>query len=62
MKEKINYNIAKAEAMIKEALLDLPVGVGYLILKNKLNEIQSLYYNQAMKEADEIKEQQGQQS
>lgn len=58
----MNYNIAKAEHMISEALLDLPVGVGYLILKNELNEIQSLYYNQAKKEADEIKEQQGQQS
>lgn len=39
MSNNINLNIAKAETVLNIFLSDLPVGVAYLLLKNKLQEI-----------------------
>lgn len=50
----INYNIAKTQALLQQALIDLPVGVAYYILKSKTDELRELYYTQAQKEAQEI--------
>ena len=52
--ERINYNIARAEVLIGEALQNLPVGLAYYILKGKTAELETLYWNQVNAEMAEV--------
>ena len=56
----INLNIAKAETVLNIFLSDLPVGVAYLLLKNKLQEIQPLFQQQVLLEEQKEKQQKDQ--
>lgn len=58
MNNNINFNIAKANSALDILLSNLPVGVAYLLLKNKLQEIEPLYYAQAQKELDQMQNKQ----
>lgn len=42
----INLNIASTDNLINEILQSVPIGVAYLILKTKLNQIEKLYLKQ----------------
>lgn len=55
--KKVNLQIAKAEIALNMYLSDLPVGVAYLLLKNKMQEIQPLFQQQAMLEQQNQKNQ-----
>ena len=52
--ERTNYNIARAEVLIGEALKNLPVGLAYYILKGKTAELETLYWNQVEIETAEV--------
>lgn len=52
--ENLNLNIIKAEKIINQSLQHLPVGVAYLIVKNKMQELEPLFYNQIDKEFQAI--------
>lgn len=56
MNNNINLQIAKAETALNVFLSDLPVGVAYLLLKNKMQEIQPLFQQQTMLEDSREKE------
>lgn len=58
----INLQIAKAEAALNIYLSDLPVGVAYLLLKNKIQEIQLLFQQQVALEQQKQKNQQDDQN
>ena len=57
MNNNINLNIAKVETALNMFLSDLPVGVAYLLLKNKLQEIQPLFQQQVLLEEQKEKQQ-----
>lgn len=52
--ENLNLNIVKTEKIINQSLQHLPIGIAYLIIKNKFQELESLFYNQVDKEFQAI--------
>lgn len=48
--DNLNFKLANLEVQLDKLFNGLPVGVVYFILKSKLNEVESLYYEQAQKE------------
>lgn len=60
--KNLNYKMAQVSLLIDQSLQDLPVGIAYLILKNKTNQIKQLYLQQVQKEIQTIEQQQGEQS
>lgn len=60
--ENLNYKIAQVSLLIDQSLQDLPVGIAYLILKNKTNQIKQLYLQQVQREIQTIEQQQEEQS
>lgn len=57
---KINLQIAKMDSIINKCLQDFPIGIAYLLLKNKLNEIELLYKQQVQIEFEQHKQEQEQ--
>lgn len=55
MENNINFKIKQIELTIDSILENLPVGIAYLILKTKTQELQGLYNSQVLKEAEEVK-------
>lgn len=53
--ENINLKIAEVDAALTYYLQQLPVGVAYYILKDKVRQLELLYYNQARQEQENIK-------
>lgn len=53
--ENINLKIAEVDAALTYYLQQLPVGVAYYILKDKVKQLELLYYNQARQEQENIK-------
>jgi len=47
--ENINFKIAEVDAALTYYLQQLPVGVAYYILKDKVKLFEGLYINQANK-------------
>lgn len=60
--ENLNYKMAQASLLIDQSLQDLPVGIAYLILENKTNQIKQLYLQQVQREIQTIEQQQEEQS
>lgn len=56
--ENLNYKIERASFQIDQSLQDLPVGIAYLILENKTNQIKQLYYQQVKVQMQQIQQQQ----
>ena len=44
--ENLNYKIAQVSLLIDQSLQNLPVGIAYLLLKDKTEQIRQLYYQQ----------------
>lgn len=55
--ENINFKIKQIELTIDSILENVPVGIAYLVLKNKTAEIEELFNAQAYKEAQQIQQQ-----
>lgn len=53
--ENINFKMAEVDAALTYYLQQLPVGVAYYILKDKVRQLELLYYNQARQEQENIK-------
>lgn len=53
--ENINFKMAEVESALTYYLQQLPVGVAYYILKDKVKQLELLYYNQARQEQENIK-------
>ena len=53
--ENINLKMAEVDAVLTYYLQQLPVGVAYYILKDKVRQLELLYYNQAKQEQENIK-------
>ena len=53
--ENINLKMAEVDAALTYYLQQLPVGVAYYILKDKVRQLELLYYNQARQEQENIK-------
>lgn len=53
--ENINLKMAEVDAVLTYYLQQLPVGVAYYILKDKVRQLELLYYNQARQEQENIK-------
>ena len=53
--ENINLKMAEVDAVLTYYLQQLPVGVAYYILKDKVRQLEVLYYNQARQEQENIK-------
>jgi len=49
--ENINFKIKQIELTIDSILENVPVGIAYLVLKNKTAEIEELFNAQVYKEA-----------
>lgn len=60
--ENLNYKMAQASLLIDQSLQNLPVGIVYLILENKTNQIKQLYLQQVQREIQTIEQQQEEQS
>lgn len=60
--ENLNYKIERTSFRIDQSLQDLPIGIAYLILKNKTNQIKQLYFQQVQREIQTIEQQQEEQS
>lgn len=52
--ENINFKIAEIDAALTYYLQQLPVGVAYYILKDKVEQFKILYTNQAMQQQEEV--------
>ena len=48
--DNLNFKLANLETQLDKLFNGLPVGVVYFILKSKLSEVETLYYEQAQKE------------
>lgn len=59
--ENINLKMAEVDAALTYYLQQLPVGVAYYILKDKIKQFEGLYFNQARKQQEAIQEKQEQQ-
>ena len=59
--ENINLKIAEVDAALTYYLQQLPVGVAYYILKDKVKQFEGLYYNQAKQQQEAIQVKQEQQ-
>lgn len=57
----INYQIEKSSFLINQSLQNLPIGIAYLLLKNKIKEIEELYYQQVQIQEKQLLKQQEQQ-
>lgn len=57
----INYQIEKSSFLINQSLQNLPIGIAYLLLKNKIKEIEQLYYQQVQLQEKQLLKQQEQQ-
>lgn len=55
--ENTNFKIKQIELTIDSILENIPVGIAYLILKNKTKEIEELFNAQAYKQAQLIQQQ-----
>ena len=53
--ENINLKMVEVESALTYYLQQLPVGVAYYILKDKVRQLELLYYNQARQEQENIK-------
>ena len=53
--ENINLKIAEVDSALTYYLQQLPVGVAYYILKDKVKQLEVLYYNQAKKQQEQLK-------
>ena len=62
MNKNLNYKIAQSLLLIDQSLQQLPVGIAYLILENKTNQIKQLYLQQVQREIQAIEQQQEEQS
>lgn len=60
--ENINLKMAEVESALTYYLQQLPVGVAYYILKDKVRQLELLYYNQARQEQEAIQTKQEQQN
>ena len=60
--ENLNYKIAQVSFQINQSLQQLPVGIAFLILENKTNQIKQLYLQQVQREIQAIEQQQEEQS
>lgn len=60
--ENINLKMAEVDAALTYYLQQLPVGVAYYILKDKVKQLEILYYNQARQEQEAIQTKQEQQN
>ena len=60
--ENINLKIAEVDAALTYYLQQLPVGVAYYILKDKVKLFEGLYINQANKQQEVIQVKQEQQN
>lgn len=56
--ENLNYKIERASFRIDQSLQDLPVGIAYLLLKDKTRQIKQLYYQQVKIQMQKIQQQQ----
>lgn len=59
--ENINLKMAEVDTALTYYLQQLPVGVAYYILKDKVKQFEGLYFNQARKQQEAIQEKQEQQ-
>ena len=59
--KNINYQIEKSSFLINQSLQNLPIGIAYLLLKNKIREIEQLYYQQIQLQEKQLLKQQEQQ-
>lgn len=46
--ENINYKIEQSSFLIDQSLEGLPIGIAYLLLKDKVKKIEQLYYKQVL--------------
>lgn len=60
--ENINLKMAEVDAALTYYLQQLPVGVAYYILKDKVKQFERLYINQANKQQEAIQIKQEQQN
>lgn len=60
--ENINFKIAEVDAALTYYLQQLPVGVAYYILKDKVRQLETIFYNQAKKQQEAIQVKQEQQN
>lgn len=60
--ENINFKIAEVDAALTYYLQQLPVGVAYYILKDKVRQLETIFYNQAKKQQEAIQAKQEQQN
>ena len=60
--ENINFKIAEVDAALTYYLQQLPVGVAYYILKDKVRQLEAIFYNQAKKQQEAIQVKQEQQN
>lgn len=60
--ENINFKIAEVDAALTYYLQQLPVGIAYYILKDKIRQLETIFYNQAKKQQEAIQAKQEQQN
>ena len=60
--ENINVQIEEVDAALTYYLQQLPVGVAYYILKDKVRQLEAIFYNQAKKQQEAIQVKQEQQN
>ena len=60
--ENINFKMAEVDAALTYYLQQLPVGVAYYILKDKVRQLETIFYNQAKKQQEAIQTKQEQQN
>lgn len=60
--ENINFKMAEVDAALTYYLQQLPVGVAYYILKDKVRQLETIFYNQAKKQQEAIQVKQEQQN
>lgn len=60
--ENINFKMAEVDAALTYYLQQLPVGVAYYILKDKVRQLETIFYNQAKKQQEAIQAKQEQQN